>query len=75
MAVAGFYGLRTEWWHFVDKDWQNYRAIPEIMVVPQSAVAMPAATPTGTVAPRLPSGAAINRPVVLSREIRQARKP
>jgi D-alanyl-D-alanine dipeptidase len=24
MARAGFYGLRTEWWHFVAKDWQNY---------------------------------------------------
>lgn len=34
MAVAGFYGMRTEWWHFVDKDWQNYRAIPEVLIVP-----------------------------------------
>ena len=24
MARAGFYGLRTEWWHFVSKDWQKY---------------------------------------------------
>ena len=23
MARAGFYGLRTEWWHFVVKDWQK----------------------------------------------------
>lgn len=29
MARAGFYGLRTEWWHFIVKDWQKYRAIPE----------------------------------------------
>lgn len=36
MAVAGFYGMRTEWWHFVVKDWQSYRAIPEIVVVPPS---------------------------------------
>jgi D-alanyl-D-alanine dipeptidase len=38
MAVAGFYGLRTEWWHFVAKDWQKYRAIPEVIVAPQSVV-------------------------------------
>jgi D-alanyl-D-alanine dipeptidase len=24
MARAGFYGLRTEWWHFVSKEWQSY---------------------------------------------------
>ena len=34
MARAGFYGMRTEWWHFVVKDWQNYRAIPEIKLLP-----------------------------------------
>ncbi len=28
MGAAGFYGLRTEWWHFIAKDWQKYRAIP-----------------------------------------------
>lgn len=36
MAISGFYGMRTEWWHFVSKDWQLYRAIPEIVVVPQA---------------------------------------
>ena len=35
MARAGFYGLRTEWWHFVTKDWQGYQPIPEIMIVRQ----------------------------------------
>ncbi len=25
MARAGFYGMRTEWWHFVSKEWQKYR--------------------------------------------------
>lgn len=45
MAIGGFYGLRTEWWHFVDKDWQKYRAIPEVVLVPQSVAAIPAATP------------------------------
>jgi D-alanyl-D-alanine dipeptidase len=38
MAVGGFYGMRTEWWHFVSKDWQSYRAIPEIVVVPKPVV-------------------------------------
>lgn len=33
MARAGFYGLRTEWWHFIAKDWQKYRAIPDPMNV------------------------------------------
>ncbi|CAN5449825.1 hypothetical protein BH18VER1_BH18VER1_05360 [soil metagenome] len=36
MAIGGFYGLRTEWWHFVAKDWQAHRAISEIIVVPRS---------------------------------------
>ena len=33
MARSGFYGVRTEWWHFVVKDWQKYRAIPEIALI------------------------------------------
>jgi D-alanyl-D-alanine dipeptidase len=24
MRDAGFYGLRTEWWHFTIADWQKY---------------------------------------------------
>ena len=24
LAQAGFYGLRTEWWHFTIEDWQKY---------------------------------------------------
>jgi D-alanyl-D-alanine dipeptidase len=24
MARAGFYGLRTEWWHFTTSDWRRY---------------------------------------------------
>lgn len=55
MAIAGFYGLRTEWWHFVDKDWQNYRAIPEIMVVPQAVAAAPTPAPSGGSVTRLES--------------------
>lgn len=30
MARAGFYGLRTEWWHFCAGDWTTYPAVPEI---------------------------------------------
>lgn len=29
MGRAGFYGMRTEWWHFVSKDWKDYRAVWE----------------------------------------------
>lgn len=36
MARAGFYGLRTEWWHFVAKDWKDYPPIPEVTIVPQN---------------------------------------
>jgi zinc D-Ala-D-Ala dipeptidase len=32
MVRAGFYGMRTEWWHFVAKDWQKYRAISDVQV-------------------------------------------
>ncbi len=39
MAIAGFYGLRTEWWHFVAKDWQTYRTITQSSVVPPQTVA------------------------------------
>lgn len=36
MARAGFYGLRTEWWHFVAKDWKDYPPIPEVTIVPRT---------------------------------------
>lgn len=68
MAIAGFFGLRTEWWHFVDKDWQNYRAIPEIMMLPPSGLPLPTATPgAGTVTqleppPRHPAAPGESRP-------------
>lgn len=32
MARAGFYGMRTEWWHFVAQDWQKYRAISDVTI-------------------------------------------
>jgi D-alanyl-D-alanine dipeptidase len=33
MAHAGFYGLRTEWWHFCASDWTNYQPVPEIQLL------------------------------------------
>ena len=38
MARAGFYGLRTEWWHFVSKDWKNY---PDDAIAGDSVAPMP----------------------------------
>lgn len=48
MARAGFYGLRTEWWHFVSRDWRDYPPIPEVMIVAQGPAARqpaPASSP------------------------------
>lgn len=33
MARAGFYGLRTEWWHFCAGDWTTYPPVSEIQFV------------------------------------------
>lgn len=35
MARAGFYGLRTEWWHFCAGDWTTYPPIPELQLPAQ----------------------------------------
>lgn len=35
MARVGFYGLRTEWWHFIAADWAQYRVIAEIKLSSQ----------------------------------------
>lgn len=35
MAHGGFYGLRTEWWHFIAPDWQRYEQVPELKFVAQ----------------------------------------
>ena len=37
MAHAGFYGLRTEWWHFCAPDWSKYQPVPELRLVQSSA--------------------------------------
>jgi D-alanyl-D-alanine dipeptidase len=33
MARSGFYGLRTEWWHFCAEDWAKYPPIPAAQLV------------------------------------------
>ncbi|MFL6583761.1 MAG: M15 family metallopeptidase [Chthoniobacterales bacterium] len=33
MARAGFYGLRTEWWHFCAEDWKSYPPVTEVQFV------------------------------------------
>ena len=44
LARAGFYGLRTEWWHFVVKDWQKYKAVDSIEAVAGAPAGRPGAT-------------------------------
>ena len=29
MATAGFFGVHTEWWHFLARDWKNYTRLSE----------------------------------------------
>jgi zinc D-Ala-D-Ala dipeptidase len=35
MAHGGFYGLRTEWWHFCAPDWKEYPPAPDLKVATQ----------------------------------------
>lgn len=35
MAHGGFYGLRTEWWHFTAPDWKRYPAVPDLKLASQ----------------------------------------
>jgi D-alanyl-D-alanine dipeptidase len=35
MAHGGFYGLRTEWWHFCAPNWSRYPLVPEIKLAAQ----------------------------------------
>ena len=35
MAHGGFYGLRTEWWHFCAPDWKEYPPEPDLKVATQ----------------------------------------
>ncbi|MEO5720263.1 MAG: M15 family metallopeptidase [Chthoniobacterales bacterium] len=47
MARTGFYGLRTEWWHFIARDWKEYEPIPEITIMERGGTGVvPARTET-----------------------------
>jgi len=35
MAHGGFYGLRTEWWHFCAPDWKRFDPVPELKFAAQ----------------------------------------
>lgn len=35
MKKGGFYGLRTEWWHFIAYDWKKYGPVREIKLSSQ----------------------------------------
>ena len=35
MAHGGFYGLRTEWWHFCAPDWKKFDPVPDLKFAPQ----------------------------------------
>jgi D-alanyl-D-alanine dipeptidase len=35
MAHGGFYGLRTEWWHFTAPDWKRFDPVPELKLAAQ----------------------------------------
>jgi zinc D-Ala-D-Ala dipeptidase len=34
MGTAGFYGMNGEWWHFISKDWREYRAVNAVPAEP-----------------------------------------
>lgn len=37
MAHGGFYGSRTEWWHFAAPDWKKYPQVPDLRSRAQSS--------------------------------------
>jgi D-alanyl-D-alanine dipeptidase len=51
MGRAGFYGMRTEWWHFVSKDWQSYRPINDFPLAGVPAAPLTAVQPIPPAAP------------------------
>lgn len=48
MAHAGFWGMRTEWWHFISRGWTQYRPINEVKLLAQETPAPPPQTPVQT---------------------------
>ena len=45
MAHAGFFGMRTEWWHFVSRGWTQYKPINEVTLLVQQATPTPTPRP------------------------------
>jgi len=41
MAHGGFYGMRTEWWHFAAPDWKKYPHVPDLKFPNQASTARP----------------------------------
>jgi D-alanyl-D-alanine dipeptidase len=39
MGLNGFYGLRTEWWHFIAKNWKHYVPSPDTEPTEQASTA------------------------------------
>ncbi|MFN2507986.1 MAG: M15 family metallopeptidase [Chthoniobacterales bacterium] len=54
MARAGFLGLRTEWWHFIVKDWKSYRAVEEPTLSAPAPARAAASSISSASAPHLP---------------------
>jgi D-alanyl-D-alanine dipeptidase len=41
MAHGGFYGLRTEWWHFAAPDWKKYPPVPDLKIATEANAPLP----------------------------------
>lgn len=41
MAHGGFYGMRTEWWHFAAPDWKKYPQVPDLKSTNKADTARP----------------------------------
>ena len=41
MAHGGFYGMRTEWWHFAAPDWKKYPQVSDLKTSNQAKTAAP----------------------------------
>jgi D-alanyl-D-alanine dipeptidase len=45
MAHAGFFGLRTEWWHFVSRGWTQFKSIDDVKLITGAPTAAPTPAP------------------------------
>ncbi|MDQ6622984.1 MAG: M15 family metallopeptidase [Verrucomicrobiota bacterium] len=60
MSRAGFMGMRTEWWHFISRGWQQYHAVNDatkLMQPPAPAAPQPVRAAASNSAP-VPTGGA-----------------